>query len=37
MFTNYLKVTLRNLGKNLLFVIINIIALGLALSISIVA
>jgi putative ABC transport system permease protein len=37
MFTNYLKVTLRNLARNLFFVIINIIALGLALSISIVA
>ncbi len=37
MFTNYLKVTLRNLARNLLFVIINIIALGLALSIAIVA
>jgi ABC-type antimicrobial peptide transport system permease subunit len=37
MFTNYLKVTLRNLARNSLFVIINIIALGLALSIAIVA
>lgn len=37
MFTNYLKVTLRNLARNIFFVIINIIALGLALSIAIVA
>lgn len=37
MFANYLKVTLRNLTRNLFFVIINIIALGLALSITIVA
>lgn len=37
MFANYLKVTLRNLARNLFFVIINIIALGLALSIAIVA
>ena len=37
MFSNYLKVTLRNLARNSLFVIINIIALGLALSIAIVA
>ena len=37
MFGNYLKVTLRNLSRNLFFVIINILALGLALSIAIVA
>ncbi|MCK4852734.1 MAG: hypothetical protein KAT31_00695, partial [Bacteroidales bacterium] len=37
MFTHYLKVTIRNLARNLFFVIINIVALGLALSISIVA
>ncbi|MCK4855557.1 MAG: ABC transporter permease, partial [Bacteroidales bacterium] len=37
MFANYLKVTLRNLARNLFFVIINIITLGLALSIAIVA
>jgi len=37
MFTNYLKVTFRNLTRNIFFVIINIIALGLALSIAIVA
>jgi putative ABC transport system permease protein len=37
MFANYLKVTLRNLARNFFFVIINIIALGLALSIAIVA
>lgn len=37
MLQNYLKVTLRNLSRNLIFVIINIIALGLALSLCIVA
>ncbi|MEO0726552.1 MAG: ABC transporter permease, partial [Bacteroidota bacterium] len=37
MFQNYLKITLRNLAKNKLFVFINILGLGVALSCCIVA
>ena len=37
MFRNYLKVTLRSISRNALFVVINIITLGLALAICIVA
>ena len=37
MFRNYLKVTLRSISRNALFVLINIITLGVALAICIVA
>ena len=37
MFRNYLLVTFRNLLKNKVFTIINIIGLGIALSVCIVA
>lgn len=37
MFRNYLKITLRNLFKNRVFTLINVLGLGMALSISIVA
>ncbi len=37
MFKNYLKITLRNLAKNKLFVLINVIGLGIAISCCIVA
>ena len=37
MFRNYIKVTLRNLHKNILFAVINILGLGIALAICIVA
>lgn len=37
MFQNYLKVTLRNLFKNKVFVSINVVGLGLALACCIVA
>ncbi|MFC2113030.1 FtsX-like permease family protein [Bacteroidota bacterium] len=37
MFKNYLKVTLRSISRNAIFVIINLITLGLALAICIVA
>jgi putative ABC transport system permease protein len=37
MFKNYLIVTFRNLGRNIFFVLINIIGLGLALAVCIVA
>jgi len=37
MFKNYLVVTFRNLSRNILFVLINIIGLGLALAVCIVA
>lgn len=37
MFKNYLIVTFRNLGRNIFFVLINIVGLGLALAVCIVA
>ena len=37
MFKNYLKITLRNLFKNRVFTLINVLGLGMALAISIVA
>ena len=37
MFRNYLKITLRNLFKNRVFTLINVLGLGMALAISIVA
>jgi putative ABC transport system permease protein len=37
MLKNYLKITLRNPGRNIFYVLINIIGLGLALAVCIVA
>ncbi len=37
MFRNYLVITFRNFGRNLLYVLINVIGLGLALAVCIVA
>jgi putative ABC transport system permease protein len=37
MLENYFKITLRNLGRNIFYVLINIIGMGLALAVCIVA